>query len=451
MTEKTNHMNTQWEGMEKLFIELGHILVPPYELRQGITLPSRTINRYDPDYVITKDGVIIAVVEVTRNAIADEGFRQRLANIARIFSCAFGVIYCSDTEELLVLDVRENKSYDVPYKLIQTFEGFKNVLYDKSSTIPAQDDWAREIQKIIDEAKDLRYTDAGLKALEVLQKKHIEFDQVTKRCWVEDKNEEHDFFKTLLRPYGNEDICRYTTYGSLERILREKKQSVCSIVCMNDETECYYADDYITNHGDEKVKEALSMNYEELNDCQISSCTDIKMADNLSMWRMYGDDAKGVCLKFKVRKDLLDTKFFFLYYVSYADEHNKHKELDLIAKLKEVKIGEYSFEFKTWYIWKHFFKPVHYKEEKEARLLYFRQKGDQLKWVKADSIMAPVIEFSIENGKKEYPLVLSEIMLGPKFPESKTNVVQIEYWKKLQGIEEEDSCKVVESKIKGYR
>lgn len=451
MTDKTNHMKKYWEGMDELGTKLGEILTSPYELRQGITLSSRTINRYDPDYVITKDGVIIAVVEVIRSAIIDEGVHRRLANIARIFSCAFGIIYCYDIGDILVLDVREDKSYDAPYKLIQTFEGFRDVLYDKSSTIPTQDDWKREIRKIINEAQDLRYTEAGLKALEVLQSKHVEYDQVTKRCWVEDKNEEHDFFKAILRPYEIEDICRYTTYGFLERILKEKKQSVCSIVCMNDETECYYADDYITNHGDEKVKDALSMNYEELNDCQISSCTDIKMADNLSMWRMYGDDAKGVCLKFKVRKDLLDTKHFFLYYVSYAEEDNKHTELDLIARLKELKIFDYSFEFKTWYIWKHFFKPVYYKEEKEARLLYFRQKGDQLKWVKADSIMAPVIEFSIENGKDEYPLVLSEIMLGPKFPEAKTNVVQIGYWKKLQGIEEDGACMVVQSKIKGYR
>lgn len=83
--------------------------------------------------------------------------------------------------------------------------------------------------------------------------------------------------------------------------------------------------------------------------------------------------------------------------------------------------------------------------------MYFRQKEDQLKWIKADSIMAPVIEFNIETRKNEYPLVLSEIMLGPKFPESKTNVVQIGYWKKLQGIEEEDPCLVVQSRIEGYR
>lgn len=452
MTDKTNHMKTMLEGMQELNGKVGVLLVPPYTLRQGVTLFSRVTNRYDPDFVITKDEVIIALVEVmSSSTIVNEGVYYRLANIARIFSCAFGIIYCYDTEKFLILDVREDNSKDAPYKLISSLDDFKTILYDNTSVKPTNEDWKNAIQKLIDEAKDLRYTDAGLKALEMLQKLQVEFDQVTMRCCVKNKNNEHNFFKTILKSYEEEYICRYMTYGSLERILREKKQSVCSIVCMNDETECYYADDYVTNHGDEKVKDALLMNYEELNDCQISSCTDIMMADNLSMWRLYGNDATGVCLKFKVRKDLLDVKLFYLYHVSYADEDNKHKELDLIARLRDLKIREYSFEFKTWYIWKHFFKPVYYKDEKEVRLLYFKQDRDQLKWINAGSIMAPVIEFGIEQGKNEYPLVLSEIMLGPKFPEAKTNAVQIGYWKQMQGIEEEDSCLVVQSKIQGYR
>lgn len=451
MTDKTNHMKTMLEGMQELNGKVGVLLVSPYSLRQGVTLFSRVTNRYDPDFVITKDEVIIALVEVMSSTIVNEGVYYRLANIARIFSCAFGIIYCYDTEKFLILDVREDNSKDAPYKLISSLDDFKTILYDNTSVKPTNEDWKNAIQKLIDEAKDLRYTDAGLKALEMLQNLQVEFDQVTKRCCVKNKNNEHNFFKTILKSYEEEYICRYMTYGSLERILREKKQSVCSIVCMNDETECYYADDYVTNHGDEKVKDALLMNYEELNDCQISSCTDIMMADNLSMWRLYGNDATGVCLKFKVRKDLLDVKLFYLYHVSYADEDNKHKELDLIARLRDLKIREYSFEFKTWYIWKHFFKPVYYKDEKEVRLLYFKQDGDQLKWINAGSIMAPVIEFGIEQGKNEYPLVLSEIMLGPKFPEAKTNAVQIGYWKQMQGIEEEDSCLVVQSKIQGYR
>lgn len=452
MTDKTNHMKTMLEGMQELNGKVGVLLVPPYTLRQGVTLFSRVTNRYDPDFVITKDEVIIALVEVmSSSTIVNEGVYYRLANIARIFSCAFGIIYCYDTENFLILDVREDNSKDAPYKLISSLDDFKTILYDNTSVKPTNEDWKNAIQKLIDEAKDLRYTDAGLKALEMLQNLQVEFDQVTKRCCVKNKNNEHNFFKTILKSYEEEYICRYMTYGSLERILREKKQSVCSIVCMNDETECYYADDYVTNHGDEKVKDALLMNYEELNDCQISSCTDIMMADNLSMWRLYGNDATGVCLKFKVRKDLLDLKLFYLYHVSYADEDNKHKELDLIARLRDLKVREYSFEFKTWYIWKHFFKPVYYKDEKEVRLLYFKQDRDQLKWINAGSIMAPVIEFGIEQGKNEYPLVLSEIMLGPKFPEAKTNAVQIGYWKQMQGIEEEDSCLVVQSKIQGYR
>ena len=171
MTDKTNHMKTMLEGMEEFNGKMGKLLVSPYALRQGITLFSRVINRYDPDFIITKDEVIIAVVEVMRAEIVDEGVYLRLANTARIFSCAFGVIYCHDTEDLIVLDVREEKSKDAPYILMHTFDAFKAVLYNNTSKIPTQGEWKNAIQHIIDETKDKRYTDAGMKALEVnLQK-----------------------------------------------------------------------------------------------------------------------------------------------------------------------------------------------------------------------------------------------------------------------------------------
>lgn len=63
----------------------------------------------------------------------------------------------------------------------------------------------------------------------------------------------------------------------------------------------------------------------------------------------------------------------------------------------------------------------------------------------------PVIEFNIEKGKNEFPLVLSEIILGPKFLEASTNAVQIKYLKELQQIEEDGDCPVTLSKTKGYR
>ena len=436
-------------GLSAIQAKLDKVLVSPYAVRQGVSLSTKDVIRYDPDLIITKEEEIIAILEVTKYINVNEIYRLRLSKLARNLGCSFFLIYCYDTQNIFIFDVRDEDLLGVPYEQLKDLDDFCGILYGASPLTPLQSEWVEALQQIIDNDPDIikhRVEDA----IRYLKGVNIQFDHVTKKCSV-DSNDEHMFFKKILYPYMEDYICRYTTYASLERILKEKKQSVCSIVCMNDESECYYADGYIDKQRNENARKALITDYKELNDCQISSCTDIQMADKLSMWRMYGDNAKGVCLKFRINKDLLDSKHFYLYYVSYADEENKHRELDLIAKLREMKIGEYSFEFKTWYIWKHFFKPVHYKDEKEVRLLYFKQPGDKLKWIKAGEIMAPVIEFNIEKDQNEYPLVLSEIMLGPKFPEAQTNVVQIGYWKDLQGIKEEDSCMVVQSKIEGYR
>ena len=293
----------------------------------------------------------------------------------------------------------------------------------------------------------------GLHCLDVLQNARVRFDIATQRCYL-DENDEREFFRALLDPYTEDYICRYTTFETLERILREKKQSVCSIVCMNDETECYYADEYLEKKGGKKEKDVLETDYEELNKCQISSCTHILLADELSLWRMYGDDGKGVCLKFKINKDLLKEKGFYLYDMSYAfPDEDKHEDLDVVSELSQMRVGDYTFEFKAWHIWKHFFKPIHYFDERKVPILYIKQDVDQFKWIRTgdSKILAPVIEFGIEKGRNDFPLVLSEIILGPKFPEAATNAAQIKYFKSLQQIEEDGDCPVTPSKIKGYR
>ena len=66
------------------------------------------------------------------------------------------------------------------------------------------------------------------------------------------ENFERKLFMALLGNYGESQICRYTTKSSLSRIISEKKQSLCSIVGMNDKSECYYAHNYLnrTQNGD---------------------------------------------------------------------------------------------------------------------------------------------------------------------------------------------------------
>ncbi len=435
----------------------------PYKLRIGYRLPiSEEIplvetNDADLDAIITKDGENYAFFKIELRSVYFYGEKAEKAyphvsKRAKDAGFAYAIIYREDgdKEEFLIRDLRKSlsNSHFVP---VCTFDELMYILFDEPEDVPSQLDWKMGIWKLLNNPNKEHWHNKD--AFEYLLKVRVQFDAATKQCYLT-PDDERGFFGKLFYSYNDEYICRYTTYETLERILRTKKQSVCSVVCMNDETECYYADEYLKERGGTDDVDSLESNYVELNKCQISSCTDVRSADKLSLWRLYGDDAKGVCLKFKVDQELLKQKGFFLYHMSYTYLlSGQHYELDSVSDLKKLKVKGFTFDFKMWHIWKHFFKPVHYWDEHEVRLLYFKKDFDEYKWIKTgdSQILAPVIEFGIEKGKNEFPLVLSEIILGPKFPEAATNAVQIKYLKELQQIEEDGDCPVTLSKIKGYR
>ena len=434
--------------------QLDAIVRTPYAYRIGDSVSSLKRHQQDAAVYITRGEVKIAVIEFTSMEVFWGDDEVRLMEDAKAAGYSYGLMYCKDWNEIWMQDLRESRKDGSCYVALSSLDDLKDVLYNDTTDKPGQLDWKMGMQSIIDSSKKQILTSFMRDALETLQSAHVTFDEVTKQCYVSPADE-HAFFKGIFIQYDADYICRYTTYEALERILRERKQSVCSIVCMNDETECYYADEYLAKREKSKAKKTVAIDYVEQNKCQISSCTHIELADKLAMWRMYGDDGKGVCLKYKVDKKILSDKGFYLYCVNYAHEEDERQwMLDMVALLRKLKVRGYKFEFTTWYIWKHFFKPSHYWDEKEVRLLYFCKEGtDKYKWIKAgdSQILAPVLEFSIAKDENEFPLVLSEIILGPKFPEATTNAAQIKYFKSLQQIEEDGDCPVTPSKIKGYR
>lgn len=453
MTDQEREIGTRiWNRMKEMVSE-------PYKLKMGMNQTPIKTYTHVLDGLITKDGANYAIMKIELNSLycyaSNKKVYPHFSKQAKDAGYSYAVILREDgdKEEWLIRDLRKHlhESQFVP---VTSMDELMYILFNEPVGEPSQIDWKMSIRKLMNKRVG-GYMGYGLghHCLDVLQNARVRFDIATQRCYL-DENDEREFFRALLDPYTEDYICRYTTFETLERILREKKQSVCSIVCMNDETECYYADEYLEKKGGKNEKDVLETDYEELNKCQISSCTHIMLADKLSLWRMYGDDGKGVCLKFKINKDLLKEKGFYLYEMSYAfPKEDEHKDLNVVSELKQLRVRDYLFEFKAWHIWKHFFKPIHYIDEREVRLLYIKQDADQFKWIRTSNsnILAPVIEFGIEKGRNEFPFVLSEIILGPKFPEAATNAAQIKYFKALQQIEDDGDCPVTISKIKGYR
>lgn len=430
LTEEQKKLQSEIEA--KMKVQMDGIVHAPYAFTIGEHIsPIRTCDG-DLDVIITKNGENYAIMKIVLTSlfgyIWDTTVYHELVDEARKAGFAYSVVYRlrDEEDEILIQDLRVTKQQSKLYVPAKTIEDMAYLLFEDVGT-PRQMDWRIRMGRFIKWAENKHFSSFTIHALERLQASRVTFDTTTNSCYATEEKDEHGFFKALLSTYDKDYICRYTTYEALERVLKEKKQSVCSVVCMNDQTECDYADEYLENHGGTKKRQQLETNYEVLNKCQISSCTHIELADKLSLWRMYANDAKGVCLKFKVDKQMLEDKGFYLCCVDYANPEDEHTDLDLISELKKLQIMGYTFDLRMWHIWMHFYKPIHYSDEREVRLLYFKQDSDEYKWIKTgdSQILAPVIEFGIEKGKNEFPLVLSEIILGPKFPEAATNAVQI--------------------------
>ena len=144
---------------------------------------------------------------------------------------------------------------------------------------------------------------------------------------------EHKLFMAVLGGYTHHQVCRYTYRNSLKRIIDNKKQSLCSIVGMNDKSECYYTDDYLAlRRGAPNTTPHLSAS---LNKYYITSCSRMDnnpeegdMNDNLTMWRMYADEGKGVCMVLDIDSELM-KQGYTLAPVSYG-KVKPVKELDYV-------------------------------------------------------------------------------------------------------------------------
>lgn len=274
---------------------------------------------------------------------------------------------------------------------------------------------------------------SGIRAL--INENNLVYDESTASMCLKTEAED-ELFKILLIPNNDElnikSVCRYTSLNSLFLTIKNGVQVMCSITCMNDKGETSYADKYVGFGAFANTSKSI----EENNDCFILSCCNIEMKDNLTMWRLYGDDGKGVCLEYDVDLTKVDEKAFFFAPVSYGEAMRKHPALDFIREIRHWNENGWSFSLNRWYIWKHFFKSHLFKEENEVRLLYLwtPDETDNTEWIldSTNSIVSRRCKFPIPNDR--LPLTLKNAIIGPKCPEQNSNVDQFNYMNGLKKV-----------------
>ena len=238
---------------------------------------------------------------------------------------------------------------------------------------------------------------------------------------------EDAFFSLLLNGRIPTKLCRFTTRHNLFLLFKDGKQNMCSIVCMNDKSEETYADKKIG--WDESWGEV----HLENNNCFILSLMPQDKSDDLTMWRLYGDDAKGVCLNYEIVEKQKGRKLkgdFYISCISYGESAKIHRELDFLCGVGLINLNHWQFHFNRWHIWKHFFKSFRFKDEKEVRLLYLsdEKKKEEKQWIEnsesgivSKMLLFPMIPTNV------FPLTLTNVIVGPKAPEPRKIAEQFSF------------------------
>lgn len=324
-------------------------------------------------------------------------------------------------------DIKKYKSIPIP------------ILYETIKGLPSYHIVSEQVEKFFQQVKS--------------QNEILEFSNA--ECWLHPFYE-NKFMQCLLgMPSTQSRLFKYTSFHSLQCLLENATHSMSSLSSMNDTTEVDYAKSYLCKKG---VDEKLFVPTTESVNTYIVSLAENKV-DDLTMWRLYGDNAKGVSIEYENPKDL--PEYFFFAKVCYADSKDCHPKLDFIRELLTCKVGERSFRLKQWGLWQHFFKPYEYVIENEVRLLFFGTKFEnealhhfERKWIQtADGVSAPIAIFPLrkEMDKEIFPLKIKSVILGNCFPEKKSNVLTLKVRLSETLDVQEDEIEVCISKIDNYR
>lgn len=398
-----------------------------WEIEEHVKSKSR-LYRYEADAVIKKNGVNYAIVEFRQSRKELPKLIAMLRATAAVFKCNRAFIVYED--EFSFIDTLIDTDYINLLPLDKSI--IKQYLLNDFDEAFNKDSWKKFFNEISENLPDgLKNKDKVKNAL--LKIVECETEISDNRILIPEDIEE-DFFESLVEEYKGKYLCRFSSFGSLFRSINEQKQSMCSIVCMNDKSEVNYVSNYLQKQG--YIQSKLHPGtVGDANQSFILSCCDSKKKDNLTMMRLYADDAKGVVICYKILNPskLKSSSNFILKKINYQRNNGLHPELDLIGSILIKKFGNYYISFRGLLKWSHFFKPKEYADEEEVRLLYTDQgnktrKCVEGKWIHDNgyNILAQIRLFDISSKGKAFPFVIESIILGPKMKESIINQSQLD-------------------------
>ena len=384
------------------------------------------------DMVLRKDKFVKAIFEIKQS---ERGFQLALQRIPSL-------VFTKTTANILVIYLSKNKSFNIiskdsfntqpfSYKTIYEIDGVIRLIEESSSE---------------DNIKLIDYNSSNLNIEE--PKFYEQTERTLDPEWCRNQLKQ-------LKTKNEEDlkICRYSSLDSLFSTLNNMTFRMNGLPGMNDKNEGLYAWNIIndpskmSNHETKRRKSLVNNAY------IISYSSGIKI-DDLAQWRLYGDDAKGVCCVYSVRMNMI-TERFYLHPVNYIEKPNDEKDVnDKLLQLFLNYVQKHSdLDFADLSPAIFFYKPKEYEYEDEVRLLFDNKETSAyrttspytMKWLltSANNIPNPYIDIPY----KDFPLKLEKILLGPNINDIDTIQVQLETMLKQLGI----PAVVEPSTISSYR
>lgn len=234
---------------------------------------------------------------------------------------------------------------------------------------------------------------------------------------------------SMIEPVGK--LCRYISIGSLKRLLIATEFSMGGMAGMNDSSELH-AFKALTNSDLDSDRIIVYPHLiAEENSYFINSFSNYEKYDDLTMWRLYGEDGMGACLTFEYSiRDISSRQNMYLFPVSYFAEIPKIANIAIKLLNNGIKLGNRNFTIGNLNLWQHFIKPIEFSDESEIRLLLHHPQDESnlgcVSWIlnSNNHIFHPIFKF---KSYTKFPLHLKKITLGPKFPCLDINIGQISY------------------------
>lgn len=417
----------------------------------------------DIDMTLKRDGELYAIVEIKASSVPSVYRSAKVVTrqLAESLNCPYYFVVSPDHFGFFRADAETicDKNGKISAEIVvQLLSDTKTPEFRGENWIRSLDTIIRDIRAIHDEQIEIK-RDNIIKALEVLKNEKMYNADPNSLHIVIDKGAEESLYKALLGKYVKDEVCRFTSLSSIFRTLNDSKQSMCSLVAMNDKSETSYVSEYV-QRTDPSLSGAVNRGPYDWNFSYITSCCDEEREHDFTMYRLYAADAQGVSIRYKIDNP---EKYpdFILSPVSYQRQDNTHPELDVLISILQINVGGYIPVLPSLSIWQHFFKPKEYEFEKEVRLLYKNRntspknliKQVDIKWIlNTDyNIITPIITFDITKAGNQYPLILKSVNLGPKMHEADINRAQIEFLLSNKDLITDNKISVNISSITHYR